>query len=93
VIADLVWGGFVIVLLAAFVGLPLHLRRHPEHRGPGTGASAGLVGSVDDVFHPEAHAAQLALDAQQRWVEPAPTPDGDRGIRDDGRIRITLPRA
>ncbi len=87
--------GFVVMMIftAVFIGfsfwLPTYLKRHPERRSPSNSSYSGLIGSVDEVFHPEASTAALALDEQQRWVEPAPTPDGDKGIR-DRKIRIEL---
>ncbi|CAN5238613.1 hypothetical protein BH11ACT3_BH11ACT3_05700 [soil metagenome] len=72
----------------AMLAFPSYLRRHPDQRGASS-ATGGLVGSVDDVFHPEGAAAALALDEEQRLVQPIPTPDGDKGIA-DGRIRIDL---
>lgn len=59
-------------------------RRHPNR------AVAGLVGSVDEVFHPEAHQARLVWEAQQEVPAPAPDSDGSRPDLASGRIVIRL---
>ena len=79
----------VIFVIGFFFSLPFYLRAHPEKRSPSGGKASGMLGIGDELFHPEAYAARLALDEQQRRVEPAPTPDGDRGVV-DGRIGIDL---
>jgi len=51
--------------------------------------ASGRLAEVEDHVL-DAYAARLALDEQQRLVEPAPTPDGDKGIGTDGKVRIDL---
>jgi hypothetical protein len=85
-----VWAGIMLVLIAFFFGLPFYLHRHPEHRSASGGKASGMLGIGDELFHPDAYAARLALDEQQRLVEPAPTPDGDKGIGTDGKVHIDL---
>jgi hypothetical protein len=73
--------GTVIVaaagILAAglFFGLAALVRRPGARRPRSTSAATGLLGTVEEVFHPSAVVEVQALDEQQRWVEPAPTPD------------------
>jgi len=64
-------------------------RRNPSGIRPG-GAGAGMMGVVDEVFHPNARNAQLIWQAQQEL--PAPAPDSDKGWDElqRGRIRIEL---
>ena len=81
-------GGALLLLVAFMLWLPGHLRRHPEQRGSG-GAVSGLVGGFDEVYAPTAHDARRALDEEHHLVQPAPTPDGDKGIS-GGRVRIEL---
>lgn len=54
------------------------------------GSSSGLIGGLDEAFHPTRHEAQVELDRQT--VLPAPSPvagDGDFGIY-DGQVKIDL---
>jgi hypothetical protein len=81
--------GGTVVLVAFFFWLPGYLGRHPPRRPRANSPTAGLMASVEEVWHPDASDAQLIRDAQQRWVEPAPVPDDDRGIA-DAVIRIDL---
>jgi hypothetical protein len=92
-VVALVWAGLVVVLIGFFFTLPLYLHRHPEKRSPSGSKASGMLGIGDELFHPDAYAARLALDEQQRLVAPAPTPDGDKGIVQGGKIRIDLPPA
>ena len=80
----------VVVLIAIFLATPAYLRRHPDKRGSGSPGSGLLGAAFDNVFHPSAVVAREELDEQQRLVVPAPSPDGDKGISDGGRIRIDL---
>jgi hypothetical protein len=89
----IVWGALVVVLIGFMFTLPFYLHRHPERRSPSGSKASGMLGIGDELFHPDAYAARLVLDEQQRIVEPAPTPDGDKGISADGRIRIDLTRS
>jgi len=59
--------------------------RHPE-RTP----AAGVVGAIDEVFHPNAYQAKLIWEAQQELPVPAPDADGTRPDLDSGRVRIDL---
>ncbi|HPM51114.1 MAG TPA: hypothetical protein PK282_02660 [Rhodoglobus sp.] len=79
---------FVVVIVGLFVGA-LWIIRHPRHRGARS-HGAGLVSAgFDQLWHPEAANARDIVDAEQRLVVPAPTPDDDRGIA-GGRIRLDL---
>ena len=77
------------VLAASLVALPWDLRRHRERRRHV--APAGLVGGIDEVFHPEAHEAQLIWRAQVETPAPVPAP-GEPPFP-DGRITLMLPAA
>lgn len=81
--------GVLVVLSAAFVGVPAYLRRHPEKQGSSAPASGLLGAAFDTAFHPSAVVGREALDAEQHLVVPAPSPDGDKGIS-GGRVRIDL---
>ena len=80
----------VVALTAFLVWFGWRVRHDAATRAKtGSGGSvSGLVGSMTDVFHPDAAMAREELDAQQHYVVPAPTPDRDL---ESGRIRIELP--
>jgi hypothetical protein len=46
---------------------------------------------MDEIWHPESIAPHQARDEEQRWIEPAPTPDPERAV-DDGGIRAAVQR-
>jgi hypothetical protein len=76
-----------VVLAASLAALPWGLGRHRERRR--RIVPAGLVGGIDEVFHPEAHEALLVWEAQ---VEaPAPTPAPGEPPFPSGRIILALP--
>jgi hypothetical protein len=83
----------VIVALAMLVVVGLVIagvraKRGKAGRGSGSVAS-GLLGGLDLAFNPTGAGARDELDAEQRHVVPAPSPDGDKGISGN-RIRIDL---
>ena len=62
-----------------------------RRRHPGRTPTQGMVGTLDEVFHPHAYYAKLEWEAQQEL--PVPIPDSDR-LRPDvysGRVKIDLP--
>ncbi|MCS5733825.1 hypothetical protein [Herbiconiux daphne] len=77
--------GVVVVLFA----LGAHVRRHPELRGASAPGAGLMTAAYDEVFNPHAALARDTLDAEQRLVAPAPSPDGDKGIS-GGRIRLDV---
>jgi hypothetical protein len=90
-VADLI-APAALVLLALVLGgslatLPWGLRRHRERRR--RIIPAGLVGGIDEVFHPETHEALLLWEAQVEAPEPVPAP-GEPPFP-GGRIVLSLP--
>ncbi len=87
--------GFVVIalggiaVLAGLAAWTVHLKRHPEKRGPSSAGSGLLTATFDELFHPTAMDARDEQDREQRLVVPAPTPDRDPGIT-EGRIRLDL---
>jgi hypothetical protein len=80
--------GLLVVMLVALFAIPAYVRRHPNLRGSGSGG-AGMFGVADEIFNPSALEGRRALDEESRLIVPAPSPDGDKGIR-DGRITLHL---
>jgi hypothetical protein len=76
-----------VVLAVSFVLMPLDLRRHRERRR--RIVPAGLVGGIDEVFHPEAHEARLLWEERVEASQPVPAP-GEPPFP-DGRIVLDLP--
>jgi len=59
--------------------------------GRGGHAVGGVMGGVDEVFHPTRHEAQAELDRQSSLPAPAPIPgDGPTTDAYSGRVRIDL---
>ena len=81
----------VVLLVAFFLWYPWFLKRRPGRRFGGSSPQSGLVRGMDEIWHPESLAPHQARDEEQRWVEPAPTPDPGR-IVDDGGIRAAVQR-
>ena len=81
----------VVALTAFFLLYPWFLKRRPGRRFGGSSPQSGLVRGLDEVWHPESMAPHQARDEEQRWVEPAPTPDPERSV-DDGGIRAAVQR-
>jgi hypothetical protein len=88
VVVLIVLGAVIVGFLVTLFALPGYVRRHPEARGSGSGG-AGMFGVADEIFNPSALDARRSLDEESRLIVPAPSPDGDKGIR-DGRITIRL---
>ena len=78
----------VVLVAAALVIAGVRARRGAGMRGSSSAAS-GVLGGLDLAWQPSAAVARDELDAEQRHVVPAPSPDGDKGIA-GGRIRIDL---
>ena len=81
----------VVALTAFFLWYPWFLKRRPGRRFGGSSPQSGLVRGMDEIWHPESIAPHQARDEEQRWVEPAPTPDPERPV-DDGGIRAAVQR-
>jgi hypothetical protein len=86
------WGAIGIVLAIPIVFWVVGIatrRRH--HAGDVTApSSAGLLG-FDELFHPSAHNARIAWEAEQEIPAPAPTPDKGPGVIEAGsRIVIEV---
>jgi hypothetical protein len=80
---------FALLVAAAFVVAGIRAKRGTGRRGSGSVAS-GVLGGLDLAFNPTGADARVELDAEQRYVVPAPSPDGDHGIGEGGRIRLDL---
>ena len=81
----------IALLIAFFLWYPWFLKRRPGRRFGGSSPQSGLVRGMDEIWHPESIAPHQARDEEQRWVEPAPTPDPERTV-DDGGIRAAVQR-
>ena len=81
----------VVLLVAFFLWYPWFLKRRPGRRFGTSSAQSGLVRGMDEIWHPEAIAPAQARDDEQRWVEPAPTPDPQHPVVDGG-IRAAVQR-
>ena len=81
----------VLLIIAFLLWYPWFLKRRPGRRFGGSSAQSGLVRGMDEIWHPESIAPHQARDEEQRWVEPAPTPDPDRTV-DDGGVRAAVQR-
>ena len=82
----------VVAIIAFLLWYPWFLKRRPGRRFGTSSPQSGLVRGMDEVWHPEAIAPAQARDDEQRWVEPAPTPDPERTV-DDGGIRAAVQRS
>lgn len=78
----LFFGSFFIWMLC----MPwfIHRERNSQHQQ----AKAGVIGVVDEVFHPEAHEAHIVWEAQKEVPAPAPLA-GDK-LFPSGRITLDL---
>lgn len=65
-------------------------RERNRRNGTRRTVTSGMVGTLDEVFHPNAHAAQLLWEAQQELPVPAPDSDKNRPDLDSGRVVIDL---
>jgi hypothetical protein len=81
----------IALVIAFLLWYPWYLKRRPGRRFGTSSAQSGLVRGMDEIWHPEAVAPAQARDDEQRWVEPAPTPDPDRTL-DDGGVRAAVQR-
>jgi hypothetical protein len=79
---------FVLLVAAGLVAAGVRARRGTGARGSGSVAS-GVLGGLDLAFNPTGADARVELDAEQRHVIPAPSPDGDKDISGN-RIRLDL---
>ena len=82
-------GVFVVPFAIWFLSIPWIVTA--EKRRQARSVQSGLLGSIDEVFHPQAHNAHLIWEAQLELPAPAPTP-GD-GELSSGRIRIVVPES
>lgn len=86
------WGAIVVVLAIPIVfGMVGIATRRRHHAGDAAApSSAGLLG-FDELFHPSAHSARIAWEAEQEIPAPAPTPDRGPGVIEGGsRIVIEV---
>ncbi|KRC62435.1 hypothetical protein ASE14_00930 [Agromyces sp. Root81] len=80
-------GIFVAPLSIWFLSLPWIVQA--EKRRQARSVQSGVIGTFDEIFHPEAHAANVIWEAQKELPAPLPLP-GDKALN-SGRIRIELP--
>lgn len=80
----------VIGFLLAYPRWAKWERARNRRNGTRRTVTAGMVGGIDEVFHPNAHQAALRWEAQQEL--PAPAPDSDKNRPDlvAGRVVIDL---
>ena len=77
------WGWVLIAVGVVTLGALAQRLGYIDLRGNGRrgGSTAGLVGSLDEVFAPTRHEAQLERDRQSSLPAPAPIPgDGHHGM-------------
>ena len=65
-------------------------RERNRRNGTRRTMTSGMVGTLDEVFHPNAHQSQLAWEVQQELPVPAPDSDKNRPDLDSGRVVIDL---
>ena len=87
--------GVVVVCVLLFVAHRVGwIDLSDKSRKPGRHGSSGAIGMlgvVDEIFAPARHEAQLEREREASLPIPAPIPgDGDKGIYDDGPVRIRL---
>lgn len=72
------WGWVLIAVGVVALGAIAQRLGYIDLRGDGRrgGSTAGLVGSLDEVFAPTRHEAQLERDRQTSLPAPAPIPGG-----------------
>jgi len=82
---------FALLAAAGLVVAGVRAKRGTGTRGSGSVAS-GVLGGFDLAFNPMGAEARDVLDAEQRHVALAPSPDGDKGMGgiDQGRMTIDL---
>ncbi|MBZ4487680.1 hypothetical protein LQ938_02515 [Microbacterium sp. cx-55] len=80
----------VLAIPIVFGVVGIATRRRHRAGDAGAPSSAGLLG-FDELFHPSAHNARIAWEAEQMIPVPAPTPDKGPGVIDgDNRIVIEI---
>jgi len=72
-------------LVAWLVTLPWTIKDTRQQQRDGT--TSGVIGSVDEAFHPEAFQAALIWEAENR--APAPSPTSGDDLFPEGKIRLT----
>ena len=73
------------VCLATFaVSIPAMRRRKNERP---SGAASGMLGVMDEIFHPNAYEASIIMESQNEAGAPAPSPE-DKPF--NGKITITI---
>jgi|GEM_PF-1407114 len=85
--------GIVLATVAFLLAYPRWARWERErNRRNGTSrtVTSGMVGGIDEVFHPNAHSAQLRWEAQQELPVPAPDSDKHRPDLESNRVVIDL---
>ena len=91
---EIVLGGAVMLLfIAYFFAYPKWRKweiRRERQRGSGRSMTSGMVGTFDEVFHPNAYYANLEWEAQQELPVPSPDSDKLRPDLDSGHITIRL---
>ena len=84
----------VVVFYAAFFFVYPSWRRwevaRERSRNPGRTVTQGMVGTLDEVFHPHAYYANLEWEAQQELPVPAPDADPARPDVYSGRVTIDV---
>ena len=65
-------------------------RERNRRNGTRRTVTSGMVGGIDEVFHPNAHQAQLIWEAQQELPVPAPDSDKNRPDLEAGTVVIDL---
>ena len=86
--------GIAVFYIAFFLAYPSWAkweRERNRRNGTHRTVTAGLVGPIDEVFHPNAYQAALIWEAQQELPVPAPDSDKTRPDLDSGRIVIDVP--
>jgi hypothetical protein len=87
------WIGLGIAALAVVLGYVANRLGIIDlsNKNRSSGNVGGALGSLDEVFHPTRHEAQVELDRQTMLPAPAPVP-GDRAGRSifEGKVTIDL---
>lgn len=71
--------GSVAVVLAFLFTYPVLQRRYTAHRRQTDSGYTPprIMGVIDELYHPDAHATQQIVEAQYTAPAKAPLPDGD----------------
>ncbi|WP_322411317.1 hypothetical protein [Microbacterium invictum] len=77
----------VLVIPVLFIGVGVASLRHRDVADGSVPSSGGLLG-FDELFHPAAHDARLAWEAEQQIPVPAPTPDRGPGVIANGKTIV-----